>query len=314
MRLSGVAEQEYTGLYWKSQMNRRDLLKSAAAVSVTGLSGSTAPVKAQIIRENQAVLKISSQDNRLPGATLREKVLKLEKWGGRGLELWGNGLSGRIKEAQDAIKGTQVKISAICAGFSGAPIAQDPEERKRAVTSIKELLKLAGELGSTGLVVVPGATNKPISNPEEARKVLVEMMSELGQFAVECKTRVLLKPVDRKESFFLRLLADTAAICKDINHPGVCMTADFYHMAFEETSECGAFLSAGKYLHHVHLGSRKRNLPGQDDRSFVDGFRGMKMIGYQDYCSLECDCIGNPEIEIPKSFEFLRKQWNEAAI
>jgi sugar phosphate isomerase/epimerase len=248
---------------------------------------------------------------------LREKVLKLEKWGGRGLELFGREAKWqtRIREIQESVKGTQVNISAICIAYTGTLISRDPEERNKAIVSIKELLKFAGDLGSTGLVIVPGGRDRnPLSNPEEARKIFVETMPELGQFALQCKTRVLIKPLHRQESFFLRIVADAAAICKDINHPGIGLTADFYHMAFEETSDCGAFLSAGKYLHHVHLGSRKRNLPGQDDRSFIDGFRGLKMIGYSDYCSLECDCVGNPEIEFPKSFEFLRKQWNEVKV
>ncbi len=74
----------------------------------------------------------------------------------------------------------------------------------------------------------------------------------------------------------------------------------------------GAFISAGDYLHHVHLASRTRVLPGQDERSFVDGFRGLKMIGFQDYLSLECGVRGNREAEIPKSAAFLREQWNQA--
>ncbi|MBA7655875.1 hypothetical protein ES703_63785 [subsurface metagenome] len=89
---------------------------------------------------------------------------------------------------------------------------------------------------------------------------------------------------------------------------------DFYHMCIEETSDCGAFLSAAKYLHHIHLASRTRKLPGQDERSFVGGFRGLKMIGYQDYCSLECGVRGKADVEIPKSFRFLEKQWAEATI
>ena len=76
---------------------------------------------------------------------------------------------------------------------------------------------------------------------------------------------------------------------------------DFYHMFIEETSDLGAFISGGAYLHHVHLASRIRVLPGQDDRQFVDGFRGLKLIGYQDFCSFECGCRGDREVEIPKS-------------
>jgi len=99
-----------------------------------------------------------------------------------------------------------------------------------------------------------------------------------------------------------------------VNHPGVMMMGDFYHMAKEETSDLGAFISAGKYLHHVHLASRTRKLPGQDERSFVEGFRGLKMIGFQDYCSFECGVEGDREVEIPKSVKFLREQWQMAVV
>jgi sugar phosphate isomerase/epimerase len=67
-------------------------------------------------------------------------------------------------------------------------------------------------------------------------------------------------------------------------------------------------------VHHVHLASRKRVLPGQDERSFVSGFRGLKRIGYQDYMSLECGVDGKAEEEIPKAFKFVKEQWDAAAI
>ena len=73
-----------------------------------------------------------------------------------------------------------------------------------------------------------------------------------------------------------------------------------------------AFLSAGKYLHHVHLASRRRVLPGQDERTFVDGFRGLKAIGFHEYCSFECGVDGDRNVEIPKSLAFLREQWEQA--
>jgi sugar phosphate isomerase/epimerase len=83
-------------------------------------------------------------------------------------------------------------------------------------------------------------------------------------------------------------------------------------MFIEETSDLGAFISGGKYVHHVHLASRKRVLPGQDERSFVEGFKGLKHIGFQDFCSLECGVQGDREVEIPKSVRFLREQWEMA--
>ena len=69
-----------------------------------------------------------------------------------------------------------------------------------------------------------------------------------------------------------------------------------------------------KYLHHVHLASRARNLPGQDERDFIAGFTGLKLIGYQDYASLECGVVGDRDSEIPKAVGFLRRQWVEADV
>jgi len=83
-------------------------------------------------------------------------------------------------------------------------------------------------------------------------------------------------------------------------------------MYIEETSDMGAFLSAGSYLRHVHLASIKRKLPGQDERDFTNGFKALKMIGYQDFCSLECGVLGEREVEIPKAVKFLRSQWAKA--
>ncbi len=125
-------------------------------------------------------------------------------------------------------------------------------------------------------------------------------------------TRLIMEPLNRNEAFFLRQVADAASIARDCTSHGVCVMGDFYHMFFEETSDLGAFISGGPRVHHVHLASRDRVLPGQDQRQFIDGFRGLKWIGYQDYCSFECSVRGDPRIKIPKSMAFLREQWAKA--
>jgi sugar phosphate isomerase/epimerase len=178
-------------------------------------------------------------------------------------------------------------------------------------------LTAAGVLGSTGLIVVPGFNRQVPSLPhKEAREMLLRILPELGEHATKNNTRLLLEPLNRREAFFLRQLADAAAICKDVNNPGIAMMGDFWHMTWEETSDIGAFISAGSYLHHVHIASRKeRKMPGEDPGdSYVDGFRGLKMIGYQDYISLECGSKGDKTITIPAAAKLIRAQWAQAAI
>ncbi len=305
-------------------MQRRNFLKKSVAgagllAGLTAGDSSAAPAaepgaKAPGSAGGEAKLKLCSQDWRVPGKTIDAKFGTLTEWGGAGVEVSGRGLADRAGEIAAALKASGLGLSAVCAGYSGCLISSDKADRDKAVTTIKALLEVAGGLGSTGLIVVPAFNRQKQLLGKDARAMLVDLLGPLGAHAVKAGTRVLLEPLNRREAYFLRQLADAAAICRDVNSPGVAMMGDFYHMYFEETSDEGAFLSAGKHCHHVHLGSIKRKLPGQDERSFVSGFRGLKRIGYREYISLECGVIGKAEAEIPKSFRFLEAQWKEAAI
>ena len=298
-------------------MDRRGFLKACAVGigAVAGLGSARALASAGRGRKAlrpEAQLRLGSQEWLIPGGSLREKAANLEKYGGTGLEVGDRDLPGRVKEIREALAGTKVRVSAVCAA-GGPYIVPDESARKARMENAKTLLSAAADLGSTGVIMVPAfnnAADQLAGRP--ARDLLLQVLAELGEHAERVGSRVLIEPLNRGEAFFLRQLADAASICRDANSPGVAMMGDFYHMRFEETSDMGAFLSAGAYLRHVHLGSASRKLPGQDDRSFVDGFRGLRAIGYRDFLSLECSVKGDPEEEIPASFRFLKKQWKEA--
>lgn len=294
------------------EVSRRELLAMGAiggAAVVAGIAPSVAEARS---KDSGAVLKIASQEGRIPGKDLPEKLTKMEKWGIDGLEVGGGGLQNRVTEIKAALANSPIKMSAICAGFQGALMSQDEAERKKCVDSMKVILTAAGELGSTGLIYVPAFNGQTTLNHIEGRKILLDQLPELCEFAQKAGTRMLLEPLNRKETWYVRLVADAAAICRDVEHPAACVMGDFYHMHIEETSDMGAFISAGDMLHHVHLASIKRNLPGQDERDYTNGFKGLKMIGYKDFCSFECGCIGDAEVEIPKSVKFLLEQWKKA--
>ena len=294
------------------EMSRRELLAMGAIGGAAAMVGMTPSVAEAKEKPAKAVFKICSQEGRIPGKDLPEKLAKMEKWGFDGIEFGGRGLAGRGQEIKTAPANSKIKIAAICAGFDGALMSDDASVRKNCVDSMKAILEPAGELGSTGLIYVPAFNGQTKLDHIEGRKVLLDTLPEVLDFAQKAGTRMLLEPLNRKETWYVRLVADAASISRDANHPAACVMGDFYHMYIEEPSDMGAFISGGDRLHHVHLASIKRNLPGQDERDFTNGFKGLKMIGYQDFCSFECGCIGDAEVEIPKSVKFLRDQWKKA--
>lgn len=298
-------------------IDRRDFLARTAVAGAAMMAGAAAPLasRAQAAEGGAgAVLKLSSQDGIIPGKSLAEKIATMEKWGFDGVEFGGGGLPRRAAGIRKTLAGSGIKVSAICAGYGGCLMSHDEGERKKAFNDIKNILVAAGELESTGLIVVPAFKNQTRLNHLQAQKHLMLQLPELGAWAAQQGTRILLEPLNKGEALFLRQLAACAMLCRQLDNPGVAMMGDFYHMNIEEKDDYWAFVDAGDYLHHVHLASRRRVMPGQDERSFVNGFKGLKKIGYRDYCSLECGCDGDKTVEIPKAVAFLKRQWDEAKV
>lgn len=305
-------------------IDRRNFIKTslvgAAAVGVGGslkassniLSADEAPTY-----PIKAELKLSFQEGTAPGVNLNEKFDFMEKHGVVGFEPHGNNITQRLPEYMSALKGRNIKVSAICAGFEGFILSTDATIRKKFHTSMQEIIIAAGELGSVGVIFVPAFNSQVPVMPhtQETRDFLCKELDELGTFAKKYGTTIILEPLNRREAFYMRQVADAASVCRDINNPGVTCLGDFWHMTHEETSDMAAFISAGKYLQHVHMASRKRrSMPGEDGAAdnYVDGFKGLKLIGYDKYVSFECGCQGDRNLVVPEAIKLLRKQWDEA--
>ena len=307
------------------EFNRRNFLKvaaSGAAItalgSVSAVSCTAQTTKKEQVKSNPAELKISFQEGIAPGDNLKAKFDYMEKLGIVGFEPGGGGLAGRINEIKDALKGRSIKVSAICAGFKGFILSTDETVRKEFFDTMQEIIAAAGELGSTGVIMVPAFNGqKPVMpHTQETRDFLCEQLNTLGNYAKEHGTTVILEPLNRKEAFYLRQVADAASICRDINNPGVRCMGDFWHMTSEETSDYGAFMSGGDLLQYVHMASRKRrSMPGEDGNAdnYIEGFKALKAINYQHYVSFECGCQGDRNIVLPAAVKLLREQW-EAAV
>ncbi len=292
-------------------VTRRNFLLSSAVAAASATVTRSAAAQEPAAKP-EATLKLSSQLTVIPGKDLAEKLANMERWGFDGVELSGD-VVGKEKMYQDAVNKTRLKISAVCWGSNGGSLVSDVvSKRAPGVAALKRVLTSAGAVGSTGVVYVPAFNGQTELTNQEIRKLLIDTLPDVGEHAHQAGTRVVMEPLNRGEAFFLRLVADAAAIARDCKSPGIGVMGDFYHMAIEEPSDLGAFISGGPYVHHVHLASRTRVLPGQDERPFVDGFRGLKWIGFHDYCSLECGVRGDRSVEIPKAVVFLREQWAEA--
>jgi len=327
-------------------MRRRDFFRTSLAAGATSgilaASSTMAPAAEETKlaalpgdQRDKAKLRIGSQlRGWIPGKNDAERMAQIKKWGMEAVECWASVVE-NPKEFKKMADDAGLKVAVICGGTDpNALSSPDPATRQKGIDSTKESLEAAAILECNGIIYVPSFNSQyPYQNmtATEIRKMLIDtdpntrevkssLLKELGDFAASLGTDIILEPLNRKEAWFLRMIADAASICRDTQSAGVKTMGDFYHMFYEETCNMGAFISGGKYVKHVHFGcGNARVLPGQAPEhgrdTFVSGFRGLKYIGYQGFMTFECDCLGGDEKgveEVPKTLEFLRSCWEEA--
>lgn len=301
-------------------MKRRNfILGSASGVAAMSLTGTTSLLSSCTPKEEKkpsVALNLCLQEGIAIGDSLTEKLDFMEANGITGLEVNGRGLGGRVDELNDALKNRSIRMGAICAGFDGFILAED-EQKEAFDRTMREIIEAAGKIGSCGVIMVPAFNGQQPCRPHthETREFLCQQLHDLGEFALQHNTTVILEPLNRNEAHYLRQVGDAAAICRDAQSEGVKCMGDFWHMQ-EETSDYAAFMAAGKeYLRHVHIASRGRRLtPSEDGEkdNYVNGFRALKELEYDGFVSFECGCEGDRATVLPAAFELLRKQWDEA--
>lgn len=310
-------------------MNRRDFFGTSAAFGLGLASASalnTSAFATQTTEETdkraEAKLRISCQVGPAPGGNMEEKLAKMKAYGCEAVE-YGGDCVGKGKEYRKMAEDAGLNVSVICWGsHNGDLCSEDVSKRQPGIDDLKKALETAGEMGAQGVIYVPAFNGQTKLTNQEIRALLLEFMPDLAKFAKDCNTNIIFEPLCRMEAYFLRQVADGASIARDVLRAagidsGISVMGDFYHMDTEETSQMGAFISAGSLLKHVHLAggveNPRRTFPGENSMTFVDGFRGLKYIGYQGYCSFECGCAGQDKEEaFKKTIAFLRSQWDEA--
>ena len=288
---------------------------SAAAEAATGMPVLTPPAQ-------PAELNLCLQWGAIPGGEIKEKLDFLEGNGFSAVEIPSGDWP--IKTGPELVKamaGRKLFIATACgpSDFSHA----EQEKREAEVQKFLPIIEALGAMKSTGLILCPARGNVAMGFKELRDDFVNNTGKRLAEHAAKHGTSIVLEPLRRNETPFLRQVADGARIAADIG-PGAAVMGDFWHMQLEETSFMGAFLSAGKLLKHVHIaGLRERIIPGvhADADVYVDGFKGLKLLGYRGAVSFEGGWPKNPadpkqglppekKIELIRNMvRMLREQW-----
>lgn len=316
-------------------MKRRDFLTASAVAGVGTVCGArSASVREGVADdgmprltspEKPAQLNLCLQWRAIPGSDMNQKLDFLEENGFGAVEIpSGNWPVENLESMNKAMKGRNLFVATACgpSDFSYA----EAERREAEVQKFLPTIEALGAMKSVGLILCPARGKVPMGFKELREDFVTNTGKRLAEHAAKNGTLIVLEPLRRNETPFLRQVADGARMAADIG-PGAAVMGDFWHMGLEETSFMGAFICAGRLLAHVHIaGLKQRIIPGIHPEAdiYVDGFKGLKLIGYRGAVSFEGGWPKNPANPkkgisqeertrlILNMVKILREQWDMA--
>lgn len=146
-------------------------------------------------------------------------------------------------------------------------IHEDESVRANGKNYILQAIDATHALGGTHLVgplySAVGRTWQQ-SAIERARDLdlLVATLRDLAGYANDKGVVLCLEPLNRFETSFVNLAAQAIEIIDRVDHPGLGIMLDTFHMNIEEKNLGDAIRSTGKRLKHVHTCENDRGAPG----------------------------------------------------
>lgn len=261
-------------------------------------------------------MRLTCQEQLLPGDTLQDKWDTAQRLGYDGIELRGHG-GHRIRERLPELHRARrdgVVMRTVCVDMAHFIGAFDADLRRDAVANLRTQLSVIAEIGGSS-AMTPAAYGMfsrrlppfvPPRDPAGDREVLLDGLGELGRHAQAEGVQILLEPLNRYEDHMVNTVAQAVELAAASGSPAVRVLADTYHMNIEEDDPCAALRAAGDRLGAVHLSDSNRHQPGTGHVPFAAVLDTLRAIGFDGVLSVECRLRGEPADAVRKCGRYLR--------
>ncbi|NLS77827.1 MAG: sugar phosphate isomerase/epimerase [Chloroflexi bacterium] len=182
--------------------------------------------------------------------------------------------------------------------------------RRYSAVAVQRCAQVGGQsmvIGSGGARNVPDGFSW-----DEAWGQLRQAFRIVGEEAAKVGVTIVIEPLRRQESNIVNYTTEGYRLAQEVNHPNICVLADFYHMA-ELDEPLTNLLEIAPLLRHVHVADTGRFRPGSGAYDYAGFMKYLKQTGYNARISME----GNWHFEqygqeVADGLAFLRKMWAAA--
>lgn len=169
----------------------------------------------------------------------------------------------RMRPAEIARAFEQAEV--IPLGTTGLPAgadvsSEDTDQRQRGEAHLRNVLAVARDIGvvQVGGVIYGRLGHAGVPDDDEARKRSAEVIARVLDYAAETGVRLCAELVNRYETSMLNTVEQALDYVHLVDHPGLKLHLDTYHMAIEERDPAAAARAALPVLGYFELDQSHR--------------------------------------------------------
>jgi sugar phosphate isomerase/epimerase len=256
-------------------------------------------------------MRITCQEQLLPGDTLAQKWDAAQRFGYGGIELRGQG-GHRIRERLPELRQARrdgIVMNTVCVEMLHFIGDFDAERRRDAIDNMATMLSVIADIGGTA-AMTPASYGMfsrrlpPFVPPRDEagdREVLLDALGELGRHAEREGVKILLEPLNRYEDHMVNRLEQAVELAEATGLDSVGVIADSYHMNIEEADPSAALVAAAPRLVHVQVSDSNRLEPGAGHLDWSRFLGALTRIGYTGDLAGEFRLSGPADQVLPKA-------------
>jgi hydroxypyruvate isomerase len=192
----------------------------------------------------------------------------------------------------EAIRAKQDQLGLTCAAFSasgGVPLV-DSSRQAEFLTSLREAIRVARELGCKTLIVTTGNT-LPDRSRKDQHASIVAALREAAKLCEDARRTLALEPLNvlvDHAGYYLETSAEGFQIVDEVGSPAVKLLYDIYHQQITEGNLISTVTANVAKIGHLHVADVPgRHEPGTGEINYRNVFKAIETAGYQGYVGLE---------------------------
>ncbi len=171
--------------------------------------------------------------------------------------------------------------------------SEDEDNRKQAVSRLKEYIDLAEEFDSVVILGLMRGMVTWCSSKDAFENLLHKSLSEVLPFAEEKKVVIGLEAINHFQCDYLVSLEESIPFVQKYNSDSLKIHIDTYHLNIEDADISQVIHDAKGLIGHVHLSDSNRCVPGMGHYDFEQTIKDLHEIGYTG--SLAMECLDKPD-------------------